>query len=65
MEAVNKELIRVSYTYIDGTEKYIEGANLLKWIEFNAIVARHAARDGVNPNWEDIKWTDPEEEIFY
>lgn len=65
METSISQIKRVTFTYDDGKELYIESEELIKWTEFNAIVARHAARDGVNPNWEDIKWTDTKDEIFY
>lgn len=65
MESNSKQLICVTYTYSDGTEKYIDKDELTKWIEFNAIVVRHAAIDKINPNWEDIKWRDSAEQIFY
>jgi hypothetical protein len=54
----NKAITRVVYEYEDGTILAIGGAELQKWLGFNAQVARHAHSDNVNPAWETLTWED-------
>ena len=50
------DLIKVQFEYSDGSYKYLEGAELEKWMSFNTIVSSIAEKHGVNPPWQDIQW---------
>ena len=50
------QLIKVIFEYSNGTQKYINGSELEKWMSFNAIALSSAESYGVNPPWNDVKW---------
>ncbi len=54
------DLIKIEYTYSDGTKKKLEGEQLDNWMNFNRLVASHASNHGMNPPWDEIKWKEVE-----
>lgn len=49
-------LTKVILEYSDGTIKYIEGEDAIKWNIFNGQVALAAMIHNMNPPWEQLKW---------
>lgn len=49
-------LTRVVFEYSDGTAKYLDMAELEKWMAFNAIVVQAAEKQGISPPWKEVKW---------
>lgn len=58
-------LTRVKFEYSDGSGKYLDGEDLERWMQFNAIVAQIAAQHNTNPPWEEIKWIKTGKEKHY
>lgn len=50
------ELRKVILEYSDGTIRFLEGEDALKWSVFNEQVAIQASIRNFNPPWEILKW---------
>lgn len=51
------KLVKVKFEYLDGSYTYIDADELEKWINYTYQVSAFAKNHGVNPPFEEIKWT--------
>lgn len=64
---MSEKLLKAEFTFLrncddSGAEvivkRFIEGAELAKWLSFNEKVALFADAHNANPNWQSIKWVE-------
>lgn len=60
MQPELNNLERVIFEHADGTQRYIDGEELKKWVEFNKVVSQIAQIHEQNPRWESVKWKEIE-----
>ena len=51
-------LTKVIFQYSDGSIRYLEGEDSIKWSVFNEQVTLHAMVHNMNPPWEQLEWKD-------
>jgi len=53
---MDKKVVRVTFTYDDGSSKFVEGDELDRWTGFNMQVAVFCTAHNMNPEWSRVKW---------
>ena len=51
-----KKTIKVSFTFDDGSTKFLEGEEAEKWSRWNGNICQFAHLHGVNPDWTALDW---------
>lgn len=62
---MDEDISRVTFTLLDGSEKYLDGEDLKLWLSYFKDVTIIAEKQNIVFPWNKLNWKDTFEEIFY